>query len=629
MISIQCGAFQRRRLLIMRTVSTAVVSGSLRALPALTLLLGFGLSGWIQAVTPPLAITAGVNGNNGHVGEQFAWTDSLGQPRSAILTRNNVSGGGVLDRLTYRLANATTRTVNSTNTGAGGFGYVVSHLPYTDNCAATPDTQFCESIRVIGDDSPLGLGFTGTYAVKLAGRHHAIHEFKTTYPRFTGPHAVGSKFVRYNIPVTIQWSFANGRDHPIWSVTYDWSAVPVSVPLSEQIEGDSRGPYGEMDFDGIASSGNLIGGVAWAINQQRFTTTSAPFTLNSNWTWNTGGAAAIPFHMLWIHNANAQMGIVQTSLLGTHDAGNGGYSGNFQGSTSAASSPCPADGHKMFCVWDWPFQSIENNFYGAVGLNVNDPTNGRRFAWGIKLGAIGRSSYSNYVNANVTQAQRKSYSTFIVLGENGPGVNPTADQVGEQERVLKAASPVTASASVGALVTSGPAGVDRSDTQAYSRPGYNPVYATWDVNASGNAATINWAASGGDLLKNPVVRLLGYSSATAPTTVTFNGAALAADTDYLASVDSGNATLWITLLRTVSGATNTLAIQPGAVAPVCSLDVDGDGSIHATTDGLILTRVMLGMTGTAVSSAAAPGSPRSSWTDIRNYLNTNCALGLL
>jgi hypothetical protein len=585
-----------------------------------------GSVGLVQAATAPLAITAGVTGNGGRIGEQFSWSDALGQPRTAILTRNNVSGGGVLDRLTYRLASATTRIVNNTNSGAGGFGYVVSHLPYTDNCAATPNTQFCESVRVIGDDSPLGLGFTGTYTTRFAGRHHAVHEFKTTYPRFTGPHAVGAKFIRYNIPITIHWMFANGRDHPVWSITYDWSAVPASVPLTEQIEGDSRAPYGELDFDGIANSGNVIGGLAWAINQQRFTTTGAPFTLNSSWTWSGAGAAAIPFHMMWIHNANAQMGIVQTSLLATHDAGNGGYSGNFQGSSSAAGSACPADGHKMFCVWDWPFQSIENNFYGAVGLNVNDTTSGRRFAWGIKLGAVGRSSYSNYVNATVSQPQRKSYSAFVVLGEHGAGTNPTMDLVSELERILKTASPIVATASVGTLVTAGPAGVGRSDTQTYSRPGYNPVYATWDVNASSNAASINWATSAGDTLKNPVLRLLGYSAPDAPTAVTFNGANLTADTDYLASVDSSTGTLWLTLMRTLSGPTNTLAIQ--SAAPVCSLDVDGDGIIRANTDGLILMRVMLGMTGLAVSSAAAPGAPRSTWADLRSYLNSNCALGL-
>ena len=131
------------------------------------------------------------------------------------------------------------------------------------------------------------------------------------------PHPTGAKFIRYNLPVTIQCMFANGRDHPVWSVTWDWSAVPVSLPLAEQIEGDSRGPYGEMDFDGVASSPNLIGGVAWAVNEKRFTTGSAPFTRSSAWTWNTRGSATIPYNLLWIHNGNAQMGMVQTILAAT------------------------------------------------------------------------------------------------------------------------------------------------------------------------------------------------------------------------------------------------------------------------------------------------------------------------
>ncbi|MBC7711334.1 MAG: hypothetical protein H7203_14825 [Rhizobacter sp.] len=583
-----------------------------------------------HAATTPLTLTAGVTGNMNRVADGYAWTDSLGKPRTALLARNNVAGGGVLDRYAYRLANSSTRTVNSTFSGAGGFGYVVSHLPYVDNCAATPNTQFCESIRSIGDDSPLGRNFTGTYSVKLAGRHHAIHEFKTTYPRFTGPHPSGPAFIRYDVPVTIQWLFVNGRDHPLWSVTWDWSAVPASLPLAQQIEGDSRGPYGEMDFDGIPNSANVIAGVAWAINAKRFSTTSAPFTLNSSWTWSATGDAAIPFNMLWIQGGNAQMGMVQTSLLATHDAGNGGYEGDFQGLNSPAGNRCPdPPGYRMFCVWDWPFQSIENNFYdGSGALSATNNTNGRRLAWGAKLGAIGRASYANYVNATVTQAQAKSYSTFIVLGEHGAGVNPLADQVNELQQILKAILPITATASIGTLATSGPAGIGRSDLQAYTRSGYNPVYSTWDVSASASKATLNWAASGADALKNPVVRVLGYSMGTAPSTVTFNGTALVSDTDYLASIDTATSTLWVTLLRTISGATNTLAINAATVAPVCSMDIDGDGHVQATTDGLIIMRAMLGLRDTAVSSAAVPGSPRSTWTDIREFLVTSCGMVL-
>jgi hypothetical protein len=588
------------------------------------------LAATLNAATTPIVVTNAAVGNMGRVGDRYDWVDSSGLPRTALLARNNISGGGILDRYVYTLASNAVRTVNATASGAGGFGYVVSHLPYVSNCAATPDTQFCEAYRVLGDDSPLGLGFTGTYQVKFAGPHHAIHEFKTSYPRFTGPHPAGPKFIRYDLPVTIQWLFVNGRDHPLWSVTWDWTAVPAGLPLAQQIEGDSRGPYGEMDFDGVANSANLIGGVAWAVNDKRFTTTTAPFTLNSAWTWNTAGAAAIPYNMMWIHNGNAQMGVVQTSLLSTHDAGNGGYSngGAFQNTTSGAGSACnDAPTYSLFCVWDWPYQSIENNFYGGVNVLPNNTTNGRRLAWGAKLGAIGRASYANYVNGSVTQAQAKSYSTFIVLGEHGVGVNPVANQVGELQNILKTVSPVTLTASVGTVLSTGPAGVARNDNQTYSRPGYNPAYATWDVTATANKATVNWAASGVDTLKNPVLRLLGYGLATTPSSVSFNGSNLLANVDYLASVDASSNTLWLTLLRTVSGPNNTVAINATLIPP-CTMDIDGDGRIIATTDGLMLTRVMLGLRDTAVSSAAAPGSPRSTWVDIKRYLNESCAMGL-
>ena len=74
------------------------------------------------------------------------------------------------------------------------------------------------------------------------------------------------------------------------------------------------------------------------MNEKRFTT-SAPFTLSTAWTWNTRGSAKTPYNLLWIHDGNAQLGMVQTSLLATHDAANGGDSdgGASHGSLSAAS----------------------------------------------------------------------------------------------------------------------------------------------------------------------------------------------------------------------------------------------------------------------------------------------------
>jgi Domain of unknown function (DUF4394) len=66
-----------------------------------------------------------------------------------------------------------------------------------------------------------------------------------------------------------------------------------------------------------------------------------------------------------------------------------------------------------------------------------------------------------------------------------------------------------------------------------------------------------------------------------------------------------------------------------AIAPLnpC-LDLDGDGVSRANTDGLMLIRALLGMTGTGVTSGAisTPAPPRSTWTAIRNHLNANCGL---
>lgn len=63
-------------------------------------------------------------------------------------------------------------------------------------------------------------------------------------------------------------------------------------------------------------------------------------------------------------------------------------------------------------------------------------------------------------------------------------------------------------------------------------------------------------------------------------------------------------------------------------ATQCSLDMDGDGKVQATVDGLISTRVMLGMTGSAVTGgiAFAPHGTRQTWADIRSYLVNQCGM---
>ena len=58
----------------------------------------------------------------------------------------------------------------------------------------------------------------------------------------------------------------------------------------------------------------------------------------------------------------------------------------------------------------------------------------------------------------------------------------------------------------------------------------------------------------------------------------------------------------------------------------CTLDVDGNGTQDALTDGLIILRALFGLTGSTVTNGAIGGNnaTRSDWTAIRTYLNTNC-----
>jgi uncharacterized delta-60 repeat protein len=59
----------------------------------------------------------------------------------------------------------------------------------------------------------------------------------------------------------------------------------------------------------------------------------------------------------------------------------------------------------------------------------------------------------------------------------------------------------------------------------------------------------------------------------------------------------------------------------------CTMDIDGDGIVNSTTDGLILLRAMLGFTGTsALANAVAPGAARSSWPQVREYLFDQCRM---
>lgn len=486
---------------------------------------------------------------DGMVSDRFTWRDAAAQPRVGVLAHNDGqtgpggTRGGELTEFRYQTAGGT-RIVGASGSAASGFGYVVSHRSEgTDGIAA--------------DDSPLGHQFTGQFQRVFEGRHHAIFRFTQLYPRYSSTTANPPNTL-YNVPVTIDWVFSTGRNHPLWAVTWDLSGVPVDAVIS-----DTRAPYGELLFDGSASeaAASVIAGVGWGDRYKFFSTTN-PVTYNSSWTWNT--ANTIPYVKLWTTAVDATMGTVQTQTIVQQDAG--GYWGvNRWNSTSASGNACDNingdANHVMPCDFNWPYQSIN---YSLDPLNPDNSTNNTRLAWGANFGFLGQAQYytdgSAYYggplpNTAASGWPKKSYSTYVVLGLH------SADPVGAQVAQIETVQNTTLTAAIGSIVTTGPAGINRADTVTYAPAGWNHVYASWALQAAANQVDANFNIGAGTL-SNPLVIVSNWTAGALPGTVQFNGAMLVQDADYFPSLRAGSQELWITLNRNLTGATNRLEIKP-------------------------------------------------------------------
>jgi hypothetical protein len=56
------------------------------------------------------------------------------------------------------------------------------------------------------------------------------------------------------------------------------------------------------------------------------------------------------------------------------------------------------------------------------------------------------------------------------------------------------------------------------------------------------------------------------------------------------------------------------------------MDFDGNGSVSATTDGLMGLRALLGLSGSAVTNGALGAGARWSWPEIRTVMTRNCGI---
>jgi hypothetical protein len=430
--------------------------------------------------------------------DAFTWQDASCLPRTAAMAR---LANGYLRQITYQY-DGKTRTVSGTNASNrwNGFGFTVNHG--MKGGAGAPGGQF----------QPV-----------FVGDHHAIYQY--TFEVSAG------------LPVTLSWLFATGRDHPLLAITYDMSKRTAGI------EADTRTPYGDMAFDGDESAATTqISGVAWG-DRYQFVTTAAPLTLNSTWDYTQKNQ--VPYAMEWVDKSDAEMGIVQTQTYLQKDAGGYWLYKNW-GKTSANQIRDTDQLGQMPISWNWTYQLDQYELCYQMGDGcVGTPTASHRISWGTNYGAIGGDSkgtagtYASYGDdKRLVGFPYNSYSVFVALGKH------STKTVLTQAHEVELAQKTTITATVGTVLTDGPAGVGRTDTAKLAPVGYDQRFSTWNIQAEGNKAEFT-AAVAQEALVDPIVVVSNFTGTVVPA-ITVDGVAAVADTDFFASLDSTTQTLWIT-----------------------------------------------------------------------------------
>lgn len=431
--------------------------------------------------------------------------------------------------------------------GHEGFGYVVSHNDQNGN-------------------SPLGKANPPTAVETLVfdGGHHAIHRVELLYDR---DREGGGQGVA--IPVVIEWMVANGRDHPIWAVTWLTGAAenPEGVDF-DAFRMDVRGPYGSLNWDGAATrdQGDAIGGVAWGDAELAFESGGDQLTLNSPWTYDTPNQVA--FTRAWTATTNAEMGIVETrpgdAEMGYPDR----VAGRERGATSEADyldkGDCAAFGdervYAMPCVSGWPYQLMNYDWDPGAGKPVDEATSTKLMAWGAPYGWLGASSFSTFTGEADGRGDR-FYATFIVLGPKCRYSGDGCDQPGDVEltlRAVEALAAATVTPSVGQLQTEAPRGPGATDTKPLAG-GYDDTTAAHLLQADGGRVVFTFAPAEGQPVDRPVFAIDGHPTDDLPS-ILVDGIDQSVntgdtDSDAFVSVDPRSGRLWVTLNQTIDTAT--------------------------------------------------------------------------
>jgi hypothetical protein len=435
--------------------------------------------------------------------DRFTWQDSDCKPRTAAMQR---AAKGILRQMTYQLSSGSKRTVSGASNSYQGFGVTSNH-------------------GLGGGGSSEGL-----FEALFVGSHHAIYRYQFN--------------VSTDLPVTLDWIFATGRDSPIIAITYDMTKRKPGI------NADTRTPYGDLAWDGDDNKGKTqVSGVGWG-DRYKFTTTKAPLTKNS--TWDYAQKNLVPYVIEWTEAPDAEMGLVQTQTWEQKDAGGYGNYANW-GKTSANQVRVAGQVGTMPATFNWTYQLNQYELCPTGsdnGCDVTKTTASHRMAWGANYGAIGGDGadgkYDAYGNdKRLSGYPYQSYAVFMVLGEHSKA--PVFAQMSDIE-VVQGTHLTATTGTVAAMV---PGGVARTDLVATAPAGYDPRFSAWSVQAADNKVALKLVVDKG-ALKSPLLIVTGFTGSTPPS-VTLDGAAQRADIDYFMSVDAKSQQLWITLRGALSG----------------------------------------------------------------------------
>lgn len=452
----------------------------------------------------PLLIAAQSPDEDGFVVDTVSWSDGMAKRRSAALVHNDVQDpagfwGGYLRTYSLRAAKGR-RTCTGSLQSHPGFGYTVNHFPGGVN----------SSRRYKGD----------TWRWLLQGPNHAILEQSWTYP-------LGD----YNVKATVQWLFASGRSHPVYAVTFDSSGAPPNG-----INADSRAPYGDIGWDGDA--GSDVDGVAWG-DRYAFCTLAKPVTVDTGWDYTQRNT--VPYTLAWSDTTDAEMGLVQTQTEDQHDAG--GYDGYKLWGTRSLQGPMPDPGAWPYQLnqWELPYTSAS-----------------KRMAWGLNYGAVGQTRYGSLGNDRILSGYPyQSYSTFVVIGAHSR--HEVLDQVRQMEAVQRTTFRALGG---GHTNTSGPGGVGRQDAVTWDRPGFNPVYASFEAtyDCGQEPLTLHFAVDGDQALVGTLLVVHNWDDPQPELVI--NGKQVAWNVGAAASYDAASRTLWLSLFEPVQPGATLLTLTP-------------------------------------------------------------------